>query len=301
MKSLLIILLAQSLLPTRGRARPHDVIEPADATVAASTEAAAPRPHAPAEPEPAPAVGRPEPAVDWTLVFVRLVGVVVSIVAVWLVVRKLLRLRNDGAIPASDDLMKAARGPLRVIRPPGTLGRRESVAVVAPDAGTEQTDAPSGPTVPEPPPPAQEPAGGWDESVVRAAPIGDSPASRAAAATEIHIASLWSQVHVALGHDRTHIAFHEGLGVWRAWADAPTYEQAVCKGESRTKLGAVRILRIVAGGTSRPARESASSACRPSTRHDLGDTWTAWATNRGGGAAHAYRAPPEPTKAARSR
>lgn len=288
MKPLLLVLLAQSVW---GRAHPRtrDVVETTDAsaTVAPIDTTAEPRPHAPTPSEPTLPPGRAEPEIDWTLFAVRGIGVVLSVILLLVVVRKILGHRKP-AIPMSDELAKAKHAPLTVLHPPGTLGRREPPPPSAEVEGDAQTDEPAE----QPPVHAQEPEGGWDPTVVVGPSIGPSPAARAAAAAEMHLTGVWAQVHSALGHDRTRIEFHEGLGVWRAWADAPTFEQAVIRGDSRTKAGAVRVLRIVASGISRPAREFASHACQPSSREDLGDAWTAWAVNRQGGAVHAYQGPP---------
>lgn len=298
MKPLLIILLAQSVL---GRIHPRarDASEASDGAVAtAPTTPVDARPHAPVESEPTPAAGRPEPEIDWVLLAVRGVGLVVSVIILIAVLRRLFGRKHDAATAA----LAKKSGPLKVIRPPGVLGRREPPAVARPsedassDASRDTTEEGVVGDVPHEtkcaPPHAQEPEGGWDHTVKVGEPIGETPAARAATAAEMHLAAVWDQVHTALGHDRTQIEFHKGLGVWRAWADAPTFEQAVFKGDSRTKLGAVRVLRIVTGGVARPAREFATTACRPSSRQDLGDVWTAWAVNRRGGAAHAYQTPP---------
>lgn len=292
MNALFFVLLAQSLTGApRARPRPLAPMDTPDVVEVRRTEPTTPRPHAPPEDAPLPMPSRAEPNIDMDAFVRNFVIVSVIVIALFLIARRIGRTREP-SIPASDELSKTEHEPVAVIRPPGVLGRRQSPA---------EPEAPTDPTSPLPPP-ELAPMGGWDPSVKRLDPLGESAPERAAAASDLHLAALWSQVHAALGHDRTMLAFHEGLGVWRAWSDAPTYEQAVLRGESRTKPGAVRVLRIVVGGVRQPDREFASPACRPSSRTAMGDTWTGWAVNRNGGAAHSYRAPTLPQKAtARSR
>lgn len=287
MNALLIVLLAQSLTGApRTRPRPLVPMDMPDVVEVRHTESTAPRPHAPPEDAPLPMPSRAEPSIDMDALVRNFMLVFVVAIALLLVAKRIRRTKEP-SIPASDELSKTEHEPISVIRPPGVLGRRQS---------PPEPEAPPDPTSTSPHP-ERAPTGGWDPSVKRLEPLGESAPERAAAASDLHLAALWSQVHAALGHDRTMLAFHEGLGVWRAWSDAPTYEQAVLRGESRTKPGAVRVLRIVVGGVRQPDREFASPACRPSARTAMGDTWTGWAVNRNGGAAHSYRAPAPPPKA----